>query len=67
MPKKPKVYGNPMSAYDSDEDLNKQEREKIEYSSDPDKTRKQIWKKKGTWDRTKRMLKDAVYGDKRNK
>ena len=53
--------------YDSDEDLTKEEREQIEQSYNPDKTRKNIWKKKGTWDKTKRMMKSAWYGDKQKK
>lgn len=53
--------------YDSDLDLSKKERKEIGESRDPQETREKIWKKKGGWDKTKKMLKSAWYGDKRKK
>lgn len=53
--------------YDSDEDLTDKERKEIAESRNPQKTREEIWEEKGTWDKTKKMLKGAWYGDKRKK
>lgn len=53
--------------YDSDSDLTEKERKKIKYSSNPDKVRKELWEKKGAWDKTKKMMKTGWYGDKRRK
>lgn len=54
-------------SYDSDKDLTKKEQEKINYSRDPKKTREDIWETKGTWKKTKKMLKSGFYGDKKSK
>lgn len=53
--------------YDSDKDLTAEERKKIRYSENPKKTRKKIWEERGLWDKTKKMVKSAYYGDKRDK
>lgn len=53
--------------YDSDKDLTSEERKKIQYSENPKKTRKKIWEERNIWDKTKKMLKSAYYGDKRDK
>lgn len=52
--------------YDSDKDLSDDERKKIARSRNPRKERKKIWEKKGAWDKTKKMMKSAWYGDKQD-
>lgn len=56
-----------LSLYDSDKDLTLAEQKKIKYSSDPEKTRQEIWDNKGKWKKTKKLLKAGFYGDKQNK
>lgn len=53
--------------YDSDKDLTLAEQKKIKKSRRPSKTRDDIWEEKGTWKKTKKMMKGAFYGDKRAK
>ena len=55
------------ATYNSDDDLTKEERKRIKYSANPDKTRKEIWKNKGFFEKTKKMLKGMAYGDKTKK
>ena len=65
--KKVKKIADSMWKYDSDEDLSEKERRKIKESQRPDKTREDIWEEKGTWDKTKKLIKSGWYGDKRNR
>lgn len=50
--------------YSSDDELNTQERDTIQYSSDPQATREMIWSKKPTWNRVQRWMKTRLHGDK---
>jgi hypothetical protein len=52
--------------YDSDEDLTDKEKKAIKRAEGDDTVRKNIWKKKGFWDKTKKMMKSAYYGDKKS-
>jgi len=65
--RKAKALKTILSQYDSDKDLSKEEQDKIKYSRHPDKEREKLWGKKGMWDKTKKMMKSAYYGDKRSK
>lgn len=53
--------------YDSDDDLTKEEKERIAKSSTPKKTRQQIWDNKDMFPKIKKYAKSAWYGDKRDK
>lgn len=57
--------------YDSDEDLDPQTQDKIRKagseSMEADKYRKEGWDKADAWTKTKSVLKDYYYGDKRAK
>jgi hypothetical protein len=50
--------------YNSDDDLTAKERKELKKAEGNEVVRKNIWKKKGFWDKTKKMMKSAYYGDK---
>jgi hypothetical protein len=60
-----KIQGYFEPKYDSDEDLDEQTRKKIKDSPRPDQVRSQAWEGAGVYPKLKRMVKGAVYGDKR--